>query len=112
MSTKTIEIAKDFSEFPAGRYLDDGPFPGEKFRDEILVPTLESNDTVEVLLDGTEGYGSSFLEEAFGGLIRNKGFTESDLKKRLIITSKSSDFDTYVAEAWEHIHAAESKRLK
>ena len=71
MSTQVISIAKDFSPTPAGRYRSDGPFPGEKFRDDLLLPALRKDtEPVTVELDGTAGFGSSFLEEAFGGLVR------------------------------------------
>jgi hypothetical protein len=52
--------------FPAGRNRSDGPYSGEFLRDEKLLPVL-AQDKVIVDLDGTLGYGSSFLEEAFGG---------------------------------------------
>lgn len=73
MSNMTISIIQDFSAYPAGRYLDDGPFSGERFRDELLIPELnkmEDSQTLIINMDGARGYGSSFLEEAFGGLIR------------------------------------------
>lgn len=79
----TIEIAQAFSKFPAGRFKSDGPFSGEKFRDDILVPALKSGVRVRVLLDGVAGYGSSFLEEAFGGLVRKKLVPKSDLLTRV-----------------------------
>ena len=66
----TISVAKQFSRFPAGRYRTDGDFSGELFRDKLLVPALKSGDQVVVELDGVAGYGSSFLEEAFGGAVR------------------------------------------
>lgn len=37
----------------------------------------EHEGTVIVDLDGTSGYGSSFLDEAFGGLVRTDGFHRS-----------------------------------
>src|SRR5690625_6707889 len=84
MSKKTIfKIATGFSEFPAGRYPKDGPHNGETFRTEVLVPLLESHETVIVDLDGTDGYGSSFLEEAFGGLVRRQiGRAHVELQSR------------------------------
>lgn len=67
---KIINVATDFSRYPAGRYIDDGPFSGEKFRDEFLRRVLDEKGTAAIELDGVRGYGSSFLEEAFGGLVR------------------------------------------
>jgi hypothetical protein len=71
---KRISIAQEFNEFPAGRIPDDGPNSGQRFRDDFLAPALKdaikNNYKLEIDLDGTMGYGSSFLDEAFGGLIR------------------------------------------
>jgi STAS-like domain of unknown function (DUF4325) len=80
-TTKLINVASDFSQFPAGRYLTDGPHSGEEFR-RLLRDLLGRFATVIVDLDGTFGYGSSFLEEAFGGLVRS-GFKAAELRKRL-----------------------------
>ena len=83
--TARISVAKDFSEFPAGRFLKDGDWSGERLRDELLAPGLRAG-SLTVSLDGAMGYGSSFLEEAFGGLLRH-GFTAKQLKERLTIES-------------------------
>lgn len=109
MTSKMISIAREFSPSPAGRYLSDGPFPGEKFRDEVLWPALNEGKTVTVDLDGAEGYGSSFLEEVFGGLIR-KGLTESTLRTKLRIQSSRRSYEERI---WNYIHkaAAEFQRV-
>lgn len=99
MSVAKISIASDFSPYPAGRYRTDGPYPGETFRDEKLIPALRENDEVIVYLDGTNGYGSSFLEEAFGGLVR-RGFTALELEKKLKIESSRS---SYKQRVWTYI---------
>ena len=65
-----INVARDFSKYPGGRFYSDGPFSGERFREEFLVPALKTGFAVHVILDGTLGYGASFLEEAFGGAVR------------------------------------------
>lgn len=67
---KVIDIGKDFSRYPVGRYVDDGPYTGQAFRQKFLEPAFEKHEPVKVVLDNTAGYGSSFLEEAFGGLVR------------------------------------------
>jgi len=104
----SVNIAKDFSRFPAGRYKSDGPFPGEVCRRKLLVPALNRSEGVVVVeLDGTRGYGSSFLEEAFGGLIREEGFDEATLKSKMQL--KSSD-PTLVDEIWEYISEAQQER--
>jgi len=84
-----ISIASDFSRYPAGRFKTDGPFSGERFRDEVLVPRLKEGKKVDLYLDGTLGYGSSFLEEAFGGLVRVHGL-DSEVIDRLAIYSSDA----------------------
>ena len=70
----TIKVVTDFTETPGARYESQGPNSGEQFRNEILYPKfIESQNNKEELivdLDGGYGYGSSFLEESFGGLVR------------------------------------------
>ena len=83
----TIRIATDFSRFPAGRYLSDGPYSGEGFMREKLIPALQNGGKVPIILDGTMGYGSSFLEEAFGGLVRLKQWSLEDLLTKIEIVS-------------------------
>lgn len=69
-----ICIARDFSETPGGRYRTDGLDSGEAFRDDVLDPALEKFETVHVHLDDPVGLPASFLEEAFGGIVRKHGF--------------------------------------
>ncbi len=88
MSTKRIKISEDFTPFPAGRFEKDGPHTGEGFRKNILLESIKNNDKVEIDFDGTLGYGSSFLEEAFGGLIREEGFTRDEILSKVTFISK------------------------
>lgn len=107
MTTHTISVAKDFSRTPAGRYVDDGPYPGERFREELLLPALQDGTaTIAVELDGTAGFGSSFLEEAFGGLVR-RGFDPTLLRRRLVIRSSHP---SYVTRVWNYIEQAVPSR--
>lgn len=85
---KTISVAESFSRYPAGRYIDDGPYSGQRFRDEHLSVALNKLEPVIVELDGVRGYGSSFLEEAFGGLVRI-GHSKEQVKE--LIHLKSDD---------------------
>ncbi|RTE66989.1 DUF4325 domain-containing protein [Amphritea opalescens] len=65
---KIIKVASRYP-CPGPRYKKLGPSSGEEFR-EWLIKELSEECDMTVDLDDTEGFGSSFLEEAFGGLIR------------------------------------------
>ena len=98
----TIDIGKDFTRFPSGRYAKYGNTSGEAFRSKLLEPAFASDaDEIEVLLDGTVGYGSSFLDEAFGGLVRLGKWPLNDIQRRLkLITKEQSlklEIDEYLA---------------
>jgi hypothetical protein len=82
-----INIAKQFSLTPGPRFIKQGSFSGEAFRRKLLVPALSSGAIVCVILDGTAGIGSSFIDEAFGGLVRSEGFDRSDVLGRITIES-------------------------
>ncbi len=87
----TIDVAKDFGRFPAGRFRTDGRYSGQRFREEFLVPALKKQGTVTVEMDGAAGYGPSFIEEAFGGLVRKEGFDKDILSCRLrIVTGRGN----------------------
>lgn len=102
-----ISIAKDFSPYPAGRYKKDGPFTGEGFRRQHLIKALKKYDTVTVNLDGTLGYGSSFLEEAFGGLVREEGFTETALSQKLKLEGRRKSI---IDAIQDYIHKAQLQK--
>lgn len=107
-SLLTIDIAKQFSPLPAGRDPNDGPNSGERFRREFLVPAFAEYQKVVVVLDGAEGYGSSFLDESFGGLIRIEGMSAVDLHSRLEIIS--NDDETFRDEVWDYIDSTPPKK--
>jgi hypothetical protein len=72
-----IDLAKTFSPYPSGRVIGDATFNGEKFRTEHLDAAIDAilaseqpYEDLTVDIDGVRSFGSSFLEEAFGGLIR------------------------------------------
>ena len=103
MESKLISIAENFSKFPAGRYKSDGPFSGQHFRDDILYPALRKYERVIVNIDGTMGYGSSFLEEAFGGLRREYNLSLNEIREKLEI---QGEIDTYIKRIWQYIESA------
>lgn len=99
-----INIETDFSWAPSGRYVKHGPHSGEGFRTELLYPALDDHEQVTVNLDGAIGYGSSFLEEAFGGLVRENNFSSRQLHKKLNVVSV--EFPSVIEEIWEYIDEA------
>lgn len=107
-----ISVIKDFTRTPGPRYISEGDFSGELFRKEVLLPkireAMEQKTQITVDLDGASGYGTSFLEEAFGGLIRVDKVPYDFLSNDLII--KSVEDDTYLEEIKgyiEHAHNVE-----
>lgn len=103
----TINIAQEYTKTPGGRFSKEGKFSGEDFRKKILLPrykeAVSQNKTLCIILDGGYGYGSSFLEESFGGLVREEGpidinFFEfvSDEEPQLIL-----DIRKYITDANE-----------
>lgn len=75
MDNITIKVS-DFSIVPGSRKKDEGKnaHSGEEFRVDYLIPkyieAIDKKVKLIVDLDGTIGYGTSWLEEVFGGLVR------------------------------------------
>ncbi|PDV89956.1 hypothetical protein CO652_00615 [Rhizobium sp. H4] len=110
MTEIKIRIA-DFAKFPAGRDDDDGPYNGTKFRRQILVPAVERSlahpgDRITVVLDGVLSFGSSFLEEAFGGLVREEHFPRSQLRQIIRVVADGPVYQTYKRQIEKHLAAA------
>ena len=101
--TKEIDVARNFTPYPVGRTRSDGRHSGEAFRDDYLVPALKAG-AVTVAMDGAKGYGSSFLEETFGGLVRRCGFEANQLGKRLVIKTEDALLS---AEIWGYVKEAD-----
>lgn len=106
---RNIVIAKEFSRTPFGRYTTDSPNSAERFRRDFLVPALKGEEK-EVIVDFRGialGVGSSFLEEAFGGLIRKEGLPKANIKARLVI---KSDVPFYKEQIEKFIDMAQPER--
>ena len=100
-----INIALEFSPNPGGRYYSDGPNSGQEFRDKLLGPAFKNTTgTVDVVFDGCRGYPTSFLDESFGGLVRELKFTPEQVLARLVISHKENRglqprIEKYIREA-------------
>jgi hypothetical protein len=110
----SINIAQDFTDTPGARYPDDGEFSGEEFRVRLLEPLFlkarEQGHNILVDLDNTDGYATSFLEEAFGGLARRYDISEVNT----ILQFKSDDEPGLIEEVKTYIREARkgNKTLK
>lgn len=101
--TKTINIARDFHKAPAGRYRDYGKFSGQRFREEFVLPAFEdkSIEHIEIILDGLDGVGASFWDEAFGGLIRENNISFETIENKLSFIC--NDDITLIPSIWNII---------
>ena len=110
-----IDIATEFSSYPAGRYHpQDGEYTGDRFRDEYLAPRLKQaiseKEKLVILLDGVRTFGSSFLEEAFGGLVRKNIFTRKDLKEHLKFEYSKKSLEMYEDAIWQYVTRAKPEK--
>ena len=78
------------------------PKKNQLFREKFLRPAFQLEGPIKIILDGARGYGSSFLEEAFGGLVR-EGFSSEDIIKRTTFVSKDP---TLVMEIEDYLRHA------
>jgi hypothetical protein len=94
-----IDIARDFSRFPGGRSVNDGPHSGEEFLSKLLVPAVQeakrSGGQVVIVVDDVAGLPASFLDEAFGGLIRRKILTSEEADRIIVVEAKSMRVKVY-----------------
>jgi len=83
-------IVANYSEYPGPRYCSQGDSSGEEFYHSILnsafAEVIAAKKKLEIILDGTAGYASSFLDEAFGNLIFD--FSIDVVRQNIIIVSK------------------------
>lgn len=106
---RTINVA-DFFPYPGGRYRRHGKGSGQEFREDHLIPILKTRDHARIVLDGASGYPPSFLEEAFGGLIR-EGFSAEEIRKCFEISAGPA-FEAYVRMIWEYVEKANRARVE
>lgn len=107
-----LEVKTDFSATPGPRYIVEGDFSGELFRREVLVfkinKAIQDNLKLLVDLDGTAGYGTSFLEEAFGGLIRDDNISYDAITSA--IEFKSDEEEYLIEDIQEYLKEASNEK--
>ena len=104
----TIEIAREFSARPKGKFLWQGPASAEAFRRTLLVPALRHYRQVYINLENIE-VNVDFLEGVFGGLIRER-FDREYLRRHLHLTPASKEtyeklVDLFMDSAVRHAKA-------
>jgi hypothetical protein len=96
---ETIDIARDFSPYPGGRVMADGPFNGQEFLEKLLAPkarrALATGSHLRIVLDGVLGLPVSFLDEAFGGLIRKRILTRAQADAIIEIVASTPRVQIY-----------------
>ena len=107
VETVRVNVAKQFTKLPGLRYIRLGRFSGEEFRQKFLVKPLLQGKTVVVELDGVRGYGSSFLEEAFGGTVRELDLEIDDALQRLKV---QTSVESWRLDVDEYIRTAKSRK--
>lgn len=103
---RKVSVKDDFSETPGGRTSEEGEHSGQEFLKRVLLPQFVQAriDAIqlEVNLDGTYGYSTGFLEEAFGGLARGEGKEEVEMRLKLVSTEEPylvDDILDYIRQA-------------
>lgn len=106
-----LNIGKEFSKDPAGRYYTDGEGSGEEFREKFLLPNLKKlkpNEVLEIILDDeVEGYGSSFLVEGFAGIVKFGYLQSNEVLKKIDLKFSDPDFEFYKEKIIQYIKEAQ-----
>ena len=88
-SSITKLFVLDYTEDPGPRYIKQGDSSGEDFYlstlNKKIVECIRDNSILDIELDGTSGYPSSFLDEAFGELVYD--FSLKEVKNRVRINT-------------------------
>ena len=108
MSEVLFSIARHFSPNPGPRLAKQGAHSGEALRRKLVRILESTQSTVLVDLDGTRGIGSSFLDEAFGGLIRTERKSRDDILKRLKFQSRIDP--SYIETILDSINRASAEQ--
>lgn len=99
-----LNIAKDFTTAPGARIVTDGPFSGQEFYEKKLKDAFIKSQSEEVklkvILDGVEGYMSSFLNEAFSLL--GTEFGADNVWNNIIIVS--DEVPKYIKKVKEYVY--------
>ena len=103
-----------FSRTPGARRPWEGKFSGEEYRETVVFPAISAmiarnglNEVLTIDLDGGTGYGTSWVEEVFGGLVCENHISEAVLKMHLRIKSVEEPY--LIEDVWEYIREAQEE---
>ena len=110
-----IHLAVDFSRYLGGRYRADGPWSGQQFRDDMLVGRFDEaraqGAKLVIVLDGVAAVPSSFLEEAFGGLLRiREDLSLGDVESTLEVTAAEPELLPFARLARNYMRSEGRRR--
>jgi len=91
-------------EYEGPRFIRLGPYSGEEFREKHLSPWLNAIDVQKSIIDfnGTKVYSPSFLEESFGGVIREaKTSQEAEINRKKLQLAEFINIDPVWKEKLE-----------
>jgi len=104
---KEFNIGKQFNSHPIGRYYSDGEGSGEEFREDFLLPMLselEEGETLSVIIDDdVDGYGSSFLVEAFAGCVIYGHYKPQELLSKLDIVFQDEEYEFFAKRISKYV---------
>lgn len=115
-----LNIAKEYTDLPGGRYSYQGLHSGEDFRESLLRVKydycLSNNEKLIINLDGGYGYPSAFLEESFGGMVREGYNGKKMIKNMVFITNDEPSLEEkiigYIKEAVKNQKNKNKKKYK
>lgn len=109
---KIVVKVLDYTETPGPRFIQQGAFSGEEFYVTILNPKMaeciQNGLIMEIVLDGTAGYPSSFLDQAFGELVYD--FSEEIVKQKVKFDTKM--YNRRVNKLFEETYPQWEKRRR
>ena len=103
---KTIKISEEFTKEPYKK--EDGII----FRDIILMPRLVrthgTKNKISIDFNDCFGFTTVFIDEVFGGLIRNYGYDKKTIMSRINIIS--DDDETIPSLIEKYLNKAEQEK--
>src|ERR1035437_3405231 len=112
-------IISEYTEYPGPRYCIQGNHSGEDFYhtklNEAFFEAIKNKESLTVDLDGTAGYASSFLDEAFGNLAFDFS-SDKVLSNLIIISNQEPDWKAMIMDNiipdWENRRVNNDKPKK